>query len=247
MIRQLFISDLHLDQSRPDITAALDEFLSHNLGKVDQLYILGDLFEAWIGDDNPSELSDAVAQSLHLFASAGAELFFAHGNRDFLLGDVYAGRCKAQILPEQTVIETAIGPLLIMHGDSLCVDDTDYQDFRRMVRTLQWQQQFLDQPLAQRQAFAEQARAQSAAATAGKKNEIMDVNALAVSQNLEKAKATTMLHGHTHRPAIHELDNSGGKRIVLGDWDKLGWYASIDSTGLKLESFEFGSLAKTSP
>lgn len=245
MSKQLFISDLHLDETRPDITAALKEFLTAHLGQADELYLLGDLFEAWIGDDHRTDLSESVAQDLSKFSNAGAKLFFIHGNRDFLIGEDFARRCQAKILPEQSVIQTPVGPLLILHGDSLCVDDSDYQEFRTMVRAPQWQTQFLSQPLAQRQAFAEQARAQSAAATAGKAIEIMDVNEDAVILSLEQAGTIRMLHGHTHRPAIHELANSGSQRIVLGDWDKLGWYAAITEGGLSLESFEFGSLVST--
>lgn len=244
MSRQLFISDLHLDETRPDITAALCEFLQAHLGQADELYLLGDLFEAWIGDDNRTELSDLVAKNLSEFADAGANLFFIHGNRDFLLGENYALRCQAKILPEQKVIQTPIGSLLILHGDSLCVDDSDYQDFRKMVRQPQWQTQFLSQPLANRQAFADQARAQSAIATAEKSNEIMDVNEEAVILNLEDAGTVRMLHGHTHRPAIHDIDAQNRQRIVLGDWDKQGWYAEINESGLRLENFEFGSLAQ---
>lgn len=242
MTRQLFISDLHLDHARPDITAALNEFLEHNLGKVDQLYILGDLFEAWVGDDNTDELSDSVAASLRTFSQAGTELFFIHGNRDFLLGETYAARCNALILPELAVIDTLIGPLLVLHGDSLCVDDIDYQKFRKMVRSVEWQGEFLAQPLKQRQAFAEKARSQSAIATAGKATEIMDVNSSAVIESLSQAGTNRMLHGHTHRPAIHDLSDSGRQRIVLGDWDKCGWYACVDNTGLSLQRFEFGCL-----
>lgn len=243
MTRQLFISDLHLDDSRPDISAALFEFLTHNQGKTDELYILGDLFEAWIGDDSVSDLSLAVASALNAFSHAGAAIFLMHGNRDFLLGDIFASSCGATLLQEPFVIDTLAGQILLMHGDALCTDDTDYQEFRQLVRSPAWQENFLAQPLAQRQAFAEQARAQSALATAGKVSDIMDVNATAVERSLSAADTSVLLHGHTHRPAVHDLANRSGQRIVLGDWDKQGWYAEVTVNGVALRQFEFGSLA----
>lgn len=243
MTRQLFISDLHLEDSRPDISAALFEFLDHNLGKTDELFILGDLFEAWIGDDSASEMSVAVSDALARFKSAGAAVYLMHGNRDFLLGHSFAQSCGGALIQEPFVINTDIGQVLLMHGDILCTDDTDYQEFRQLVRSPAWQENFLSQPLAQRQAFAEQARAQSALATAEKVSEIMDVNASAVEQSLNSAGTSTLLHGHTHRPAIHELPTLSAKRIVLGDWDKRGWYVEIDGGDFGLRQFEFGSLS----
>lgn len=243
MTRQLFISDLHLEDSRPDISAALFEFLNHNLGKTDELFILGDLFETWIGDDSESELSLAVAAALTDFATAGSDVFLMHGNRDFLLGLSFARSCRATLLQEPHVIESQAGPILLMHGDALCTDDADYQKFRKLVRDPAWQENFLAQPLAQRKAFAEQARAQSALATAGKVSEIMDVNATAIAQSLSAAGTSILLHGHTHRPAIHPLTTLAGLRIVLGDWDKRGWYAETGVDGVALHEFEFGSLS----
>lgn len=243
MTRQLFISDLHLQESRPDISAALFEFLDHNLGKTDELFILGDLFEAWIGDDNASELSLAVGDALARFNRAGAAIHLMHGNRDFLLGERFAQSCGGCIVQEPHVIKTDCGQMLLMHGDILCTDDTDYQEFRTLVRSPAWQENFLAGSLAQRQAFAEQARAQSAQATAAKVSEIMDVNPDAVEQALESADTALLLHGHTHRPAIHDLDKLSVKRIVLGDWDKRGWYAEFNQNNFALHSFEFGSLS----
>lgn len=245
MTRQLFISDLHLEDSRPDISAALFEFLDHNLGKTDELFILGDLFEAWIGDDSKTELSLAVATALANFAKAGSAVFLMHGNRDFLLGESFAQSCCAKLLQEPYVIDSLAGPILLMHGDALCTDDTDYQKFRQLVRSPAWQEDFLGQPLTQRQAFAEHARAQSALATAGKVSEIMDVNAKAIEQSLSAAGITTLLHGHTHRPATHSLTALAGQRIVLGDWDKRGWYAEASVDGIVLHDFEFGSLTRS--
>lgn len=243
MTRRLFISDLHLEDSRPDISAALFEFLNHNLGKTDELFILGDLFEAWIGDDSASELSMTVSDALARFNSAGATVYLMHGNRDFLLGERFAQSCGGALIQEPYVINTDIGQVLLMHGDILCTDDVDYQEFRQMVRSSVWQANFLAQSLVQRQAFAKQARAKSALETTAKASEIMDVNSAAVAQALDSAGTTLLLHGHTHRPAIHELAELSAKRIVLGDWDERGWYAEINDNGLALRRFEFGSLS----
>lgn len=240
--RLLFISDLHLQDSRPDITEGLLRFLERESGRCSALYILGDLFEVWLGDDTDEPLARQVADALQLFTNSGAEVFMMHGNRDFLIGEEFAKRCGARLLPDPTVIETGLGPVLLSHGDSLCTDDVDYQSFRAQVRDPQWQEQFLSQPLAARRAFAEQARAQSQAATSAKAMTIMDVNQQAVLKLLEAHALPRLLHGHTHRPARHELglaaqpDDSW--RLVLGDWDKKGWFAEIEENDVKLQSFD---------
>ena len=243
--RLLFISDLHLEDSRPDITESLLEFLDRESGRCSALYILGDLFEVWLGDDTDDPLAQRVADALQAFASAGAQVFLMHGNRDFLIGDDFARRCGASLLSDPTVIETRLGPVLLSHGDSLCTDDVDYQTFRAQVRNQQWQQQFLSQPLAARRAFAEQARAQSQAATSNKAMEIMDVNQQAVVSLLEEHSLPRLLHGHTHRPARHELNlaEQPGEawRLVLGDWDSKAWFAEIEGTEVKLQSFDLES------
>lgn len=237
--RILFISDLHLEPGRADISAALLAFLERNSGKCDALYILGDLFEAWIGDDDTTELSTAVASALTDFNKAGADIFIAHGNRDFLLGIDYTQSCGASLIADSTVIDTPIGPALVLHGDDLCTDDLEYQQFRNLVRQKAWQQDFLSKTLIERRAFADQARQQSQQATSAKDNAIMDVNAAAVKQRLLEKQQTLMIHGHTHRPKIHELevDDQKATRLVLGDWDSQGWYAEINSNGLQLEKF----------
>ncbi len=237
--RILFISDLHLEPGRGDITAALFGFLERNASTCSALYILGDLFEVWIGDDDTSELSESVAAALSDFHEAGADIFILHGNRDFLLGAGYAASCGATLMADSTTIDTPIGPALLLHGDDLCTDDVEYLKFRDMVRQASWQRDFLGKTLPERRAFAEQARQQSQQATSTKENSIMDVNADAVKRRLIETGQTLMIHGHTHRPRIHELDLSGVKarRLVLGDWDSHGWYAQIDEEGLSLEPF----------
>jgi UDP-2,3-diacylglucosamine hydrolase len=237
--RILLISDLHLEQERPDITAALLAFLNRNASSCDALYILGDLFEVWIGDDESTELSITIASALRSFNEGGASIFILHGNRDFLLGADYIASCGASLIQDSTVIDTPIGSALLLHGDDLCTDDVEYIQFRDMVRQAPWKQDFLSKPLPERRAFAEQARQQSQQATSAKENAIMDVNAAAVEKRLVDTGQTLMIHGHTHRPQVHELELALGaaRRVVLGDWDSAGWYAEIDTDGLRLESF----------
>ncbi|PCI74956.1 MAG: UDP-2,3-diacylglucosamine diphosphatase [SAR86 cluster bacterium] len=235
----LLISDLHLEQGRPDITAALYAFLERNTATCGALYILGDLFEVWIGDDDVSELSTAVANALNSFHEAGADIFILHGNRDFLLGASYAASCGATLMDDSTVIDTPSGPALVLHGDDLCTDDIEYIEFRNTVRQESWQQDFLSKTLSERRAFADQARQQSQQATSTKENAIMDVNAASVEQRLRETEQKLMIHGHTHRPQVHELELGENKaqRVVLGDWDSHGWFAEIDEKGLRLEKF----------
>ncbi len=216
----LFISDLHLDPSRPDTLARLLELLRHPPGPVERLYILGDLFEAWIGDDAaPSELAP-LEEALQRLKRAGSAIYFQHGNRDFLLGEAYAGRLGAQLLPEETVIDLYGRPALLMHGDSLCIDDHEYQRFRAMVRNPDWQAQILALPIPERLRLAAELRETSRAANQTKAEEIMDVNAAEVARVMEAHGVDLLIHGHTHRPAIHRLQHPSGPatRIVLGDW-----------------------------
>lgn len=243
--RILLISDLHLEESRPDITQALLGFLDSNKSRCDALYILGDLFEAWIGDDEQAPLSDTVAAALKDFSAAGSALHIMHGNRDFLLGSNYASRCGASIVDDPTLIDTDCGPILLLHGDSLCSDDIDYIQFRKMVRTESWQREFLAKSLQERRAFAASARKKSREATANKQNSIMDVNQNEVEKLLRLSAQTTMIHGHTHRPADHEINlaapisgKNHARRVVLGDWEQSPWYAEIDREGVKLQQFQ---------
>ena len=243
----LLISDLHLQDSRPDLTRALMGFLDEYRGRCSQLFILGDLFEAWIGDDDPSALADEVAVALADFASMGAKIALMHGNRDFLLGGAYAARCGARLMGEVEVITSGSRPILLMHGDSLCTDDIGYQEFRSLVRQPTWQAEFLGQPLEARHAFAAQARAQSREATSSKANEIMDVNQLAVQQALVNQGVCDLVHGHTHRPSVHEFAFEGlpdrgeqkATRTVLGDWETSAWFAQIHAGEISLLNYNF--------
>jgi UDP-2,3-diacylglucosamine hydrolase len=232
----LFISDLHLDASRPHITRLFLDFLENEAPQADALYILGDLFEAWIGDDAPDEVGNLVADGLARLHERGVPCFYIHGNRDFLLGDAYARRARMTLLPDPSVVEIGGEQVLLMHGDTLCTDDAPYQAFRKQTHDSGWQRAFLLRPLAERRAFAEQARAESQRYTKSVAETITDVNADAVSATLRAHAVQRLIHGHTHRPARHagKLDGAAVERIVLGDWYELGSVLSIHDGAIEL-------------
>ena len=228
----LFVSDLHLDAERPQIGVLFDEFIQREARSADALYILGDLFEAWVGDDDSSEVGNFVADKLYGLRDSGVPVFFMRGNRDFLLGDNYARRAGMTILPDPAVVLLYDKPTLLMHGDTLCTDDVAYQQFRVQSRHPDWQRQFLAQSLSARLAFAEQARAASRAHQAGLQAQgamdaITDVSLAAVETTLARYGIDTLIHGHTHRPATHT--HHGGRRIVLGDWYEHGSVLRVDA------------------
>jgi len=216
----LFISDLHLDETRPQIVDLFERFLGHEARKADALYILGDLFESWIGDDDDAPLATRIAHALRSLRDGGVPIYFMHGNRDFLLGAEYAKRAGMELLADPTIVELDGERTLLMHGDTLCTDDVEYQEFRDLVRKPAWQQQFLAKPLVERRAFAVQARGESRKQTAMKAAEIMDVNQGAVESVMRTHGVRRLIHGHTHRPDTHrfDLDGEAAERIVLGDW-----------------------------
>lgn len=222
----LFISDLHLEESRPDITRAFLSFLEQQAAGVESLYILGDFFEAWIGDDERTPLQEQVAGALRQLSDSGTRLFLMHGNRDFLIGDDFCARAGATLLDDPTVIDLYGTPTLLMHGDSLCTADVEYQKFRANMRNPQWQQMILQRPLKDRQQMARQLREISMAKNQGKEEFIMDVTPEEVVKDMERHQVQRLIHGHTHRPAVHELTANGqpARRIVLGDWDQNVWW-----------------------
>lgn len=224
-----FISDLHLEEARPDITRAFLAFLEHKAMGIDALYILGDFFEAWIGDDEKTPLQEQVATALKAVSNSGTPLYLMHGNRDFLMGQDYALRCGATLLPDPTVVDLYGTPTLLMHGDSLCTADVEYQKFRATMRNEQWQQMFLKRPLADRQIVARQLREISMAKNQGKEEFIMDVTPDEVVREMESHNVQRLIHGHTHRPAEHPLQTNGqpAKRIVLGDWAENVWWLDV--------------------
>ena len=231
----LFISDLHLAPERPEVTRAFLSFLSEPAREASALYILGDLFEAWIGDDDPSDLAAQVQDALGQLSSSGVGLFVQHGNRDFLLGKRFARRCGATLIDDEHIVDYRGQRALLVHGDTLCTDDLDYQRFRRKARNPLYKWCLRHLPLKRRQKLAAEWRAKSMAANSNKASEIMDVNGDAVVEVMARHSVNLLIHGHTHRPNRHQLDN--GERIVLGDWHDLGWVLEMDSDGCNLKSF----------
>lgn len=237
----LFISDLHLEAERPDITQAFFSFLEEHASKAQALYILGDFFNVWLGDDYVTELNTQVAEALQTLTKAGLKIKLMHGNRDFLMGKDFAKRCGAELIEEPYLLAAYEQEILLMHGDILCTRDLDYMAFRSMVRDPEWQESFLARPIAERIAYAEQAREQSKAMSSNKAEDIMDVTPEAVTALMQKYKIDTLIHGHTHRPYIHNLNSgsetSSAKRLVLGDWEQDGWYISWTKKQLTLCPF----------
>jgi UDP-2,3-diacylglucosamine hydrolase len=239
----LLISDLHLDPDRPQITALFESYLaSDEVRRADALYILGDLVEAWIGDDDDAELPQRIATATRGVRDAGVPVYFMAGNRDFLLGDAFARRAGMTLLDDGVVHDIHGRATLLMHGDVLCTDDVAYQAVRQEVRNPQWQKQILSMPLDARRAFAAKAREDSKAHTGSTMESIMDVNADAVARTMRKAGVTRLIHGHTHRPAMHafELDGKAAERIVLGDWYEQGSVLRVDGTGAELRGMAAG-------
>ena len=234
----LFISDLHIDAARPAINQQFLEFLRSEAKSAAALYILGDLFESWIGDDAPDAAQSAAIAGLRELTSGGVPCFVMHGNRDFLLSRQFCAASGAQLLPDPLIITLYGEPVLVMHGDALCTDDRAYQRLRATVRDPDWQRQFLALSIDSRRALAGAARAGSQAHTASMEQGITDVNADSVAQALRAAGTSTLLHGHTHRPAIHalEVDGRPRTRIVLGDWYDQGSVLRWDHNGPELQS-----------
>ena len=232
----LLVSDLHLDASRPGITRLFLDFLAGEARAADALYVLGDLFEAWVGDDDPGEPGASVCAALKALAASGVPVFLMRGNRDFLFGPGIAARCGATLLPDPCVVDLHGRPTLLMHGDLLCSDDVAYQAFRRQVRDPAWQDTFLSQPLEARQAFAARARAASREHQSGMAEAIGDTNADTVAEAMARHGVDRLVHGHTHRPAIHALTVEGrpATRVVLGDWYDQGSVLRVDADGLAL-------------
>ena len=220
----LFISDCHLDASRPEVTATLVDFLEKRAVTARSLYILGDLFEVWLGDDDPAPEHQHVIGLLRQLGQS-TDVFFMAGNRDFLLGKTFTDAANMTLLDEPHLLLLDNTRVVLVHGDILCTDDHDYQAFRSMVRVPEWQSTFLAKPLAERQQIAARMRSYSVDAMAQKSMQIMDVNSAAVQDCFRDNEASTIIHGHTHRPAVHTYD-SDLSRIVLGDWGQEPSYLS---------------------
>ena len=236
----LFISDLHLDPERPAVTELFLELLGSRARNADALYILGDLFEAWIGDDDHSPMNQAVCKGLNDCASAGTQVFIMHGNRDFLLGGQFAEASNCTLLDDPALIDLYGTATLLMHGDMLCTDDAGYMSFRKMVRNPQWQRELLSKSLEERQLIASDMRSKSREQTGGKPESIMDVNDQAVRDVMSRYEVCRLIHGHTHRPAVHDLMLAGkpAQRIVLGDWYDQGSVLECSASGCLLETLD---------
>jgi UDP-2,3-diacylglucosamine hydrolase len=233
--RTLFISDLHLEESRPRVAALFERFLEEKVPGASALYILGDLFEAWVGDDGlalpfPRRIAAAIAR-----AADSTPVRFMRGNRDFLVGERFAREAGVRLLPDSVVIDLHGTPALLVHGDTLCLGDTDYQAFRRQVRDPGWQAALLARPLDERLKLASEMRAESEVAKEGKAAEIMDVTPAAVEQAFLEAGVRLLIHGHTHRPARHLHLVAGTERVrwVLADWPESGSYLEASASGLR--------------
>lgn len=236
----LFISDLHLSAERPDITSLFIRFLNNEARQAEALYILGDLFEAWLGDDMVlPEYADAIA-AMKALSDSGVPVFIMHGNRDFLLSEKFTAMSGTTLLDDPTRIDLYGKPTLLLHGDTLCTDDGEYQKFRAMVRNPAWQQQMLALSPAERLALAKEYREMSQAETGNKAVDIMDVNQQTLEQVMQTEGIYHMIHGHTHRPAIHEfkIDTQPATRIVLGDWYEQGSVLVCDESGCVLQELK---------
>lgn len=236
----LFASDLHLCPARPGTVHLFKRFLADPARAAEALYLLGDIFEYWAGDDDLADPFNAgICAAIKKVGAGDTPIYFLPGNRDFLVDERFCVATGATLLPDASVVDLAGTPTLLMHGDTLCTDDTEYQNFRALVRSAEWQRDFLALPLSERRARIEELRTRSEREKSGKPYEIMDVNAGAVAQALRQHGVTRMIHGHTHRPARHVLDVDGraGERWVLPEWSERGGYLACDAAGCRAIAF----------
>ena len=235
----LFISDLHIDESRPRVLAGLQRLIEAEAGRVDALFILGDLAEVWVGDDDDGPAATAIREALSR-ASRRCALYVMRGNRDFLLGERFAADTGATLIDDPSVLAVDGEQVLLAHGDAYCTRDQEYQRVRALFRSSSWQSGVLSESLEERRSLAAGLRAKSIAANENKAANIMDVTPDAIIKAFEEAGVTTMVHGHTHRPGIHDhgLDR---RRIVLGDWDRCGWKLRLDRGDAELTCFPLDS------
>ncbi len=239
MNETLFVSDIHLDVNRPAIINLFNSFITRRASRADALYILGDLFEYWIGDDAPYEGYTSTFNAIKQITGNKVPVFFLHGNRDFLIANQFARMTGVTLLPEEHIVNVYQKRILLMHGDTLCTDDIAYQKFRKKTHNkfLQWL--VLHLPLTLRLSLANRLRETSKMAIQQKSNEIMDVNSSAVQSAMQRNQATTLIHGHTHRPAIHTYKTNDEEitRVVLGDWYTKGNVLRVTENEMRLEDF----------
>ncbi len=235
----LLISDLHLEEERPDITRAFLHFLDTRARHAEALYILGDFFEVWIGDDAMTPFQRSIAQALRRLADSGTRIYLMHGNRDFLLGKAFCREAGCTLLGDPHTVELAGEKVLLMHGDSLCTLDIGYQKMRRLLRNPLSLFILRNLPLDTRHRLARKLRSESRSQTRMKASDIVDVTPEEVQRVMARYGVKTLIHGHTHRPDVHALqvDGQPAKRIVLGDWDKQGWALQVDENGFNQSAF----------
>jgi len=237
----LLISDLHLQEERPDITRAFLDLIAGRARDAQALYILGDFFEVWIGDDAMSPFQRSICQALRELSDSGTQIFLMHGNRDFMIGRAFCKAAGCTLLPDPSVVELNGEPVLLMHGDSLCTRDEGYIRMRRYLRHPLTLFVLRNLPKSTRHKLARKLRNESRSQTRMKANDIVDVTPEEVPKVMEQFGVRTLIHGHTHRPAIHKLQigDQAARRIVLGDWDKQGWAVQVDEQGFQLAAFDF--------
>jgi UDP-2,3-diacylglucosamine hydrolase len=236
----LLISDLHLEEERPDITRAFLHFLETRAGQAEALYILGDFFEVWIGDDAMTPFQRSIADSLHALSERGTRIYLMHGNRDFMLGKGFCRAAGCTLLGDPSVVELCGERVLLMHGDSLCTRDEGYTRLRRLLRNPLSLFILRNLPLSTRRKLARKLRNESRTQTRMKASDIIDVTPELIPRVLAEHGVQTLIHGHTHRPAMHELEVNGqpARRIVLGDWDRQGWALQVDENGFQQAPFD---------
>ena len=231
-----FISDLHLDHKRTEIKKAFFKFLESEASEFENLYILGDLFEVWIGDDFEDEFTSEVISELKKFSLKDKNIFIMHGNRDFLLGEKFAEKCGANLITDPLILDKEEKKIMLSHGDIFCTDDLEYQNFKEKVRNEKWQKEFLSKNLKDREDIAKNLRKESAIKNSKKEDYLMDVNKSEVEKITQENEVEILIHGHVHRPKIH--NESFGQRIVLGDWNKKYWFISLIGEKISLCSNE---------
>jgi len=236
----LIISDLHLSAHRPDLCEAFKTFCATTASKASALYILGDLADAWVGDDDDSETAKLITQTLTTLNQSGTHVYLMTGNRDFLMGEQLATQCGIHLLPDPSCKTLHGHELLLMHGDSLCTGDDEYMAFRAQIQNPATAALLMSKPLEERRQIAQMLRSKSQSANSNKAEDIMDVTQAEVQQALQQHSVKTLIHGHTHRPDVHQLtlqDGSPATRYVLGDWNTKGWMITVDEQSIELSNF----------
>ncbi|MFQ5469460.1 MAG: UDP-2,3-diacylglucosamine diphosphatase [Gammaproteobacteria bacterium] len=238
-MRALFVSDIHLDPNETAIAEVFLKFLAARTGDADALYILGDLFEAWLGDDAITPFEQEIIDALSVCSQSGTKLYFMHGNRDFLIRDHFSKLSHCTIINDPTLLNLNGIPTLLMHGDTLCSDDVEYQAFRDKLRQPGFMQELLALPVARRTEIAQQYRTISKEETGKKTDVIMDVNDETVKAMMNRFGAIRLIHGHTHRPGSHhvKLNACYGQRLVLGAWHQAGNFIECDQEGCRPKAF----------